>query len=246
MEIPMKGHHLKLITAVTLCLLTLGSPVSAFDLGGFVKDIASGQSAEDILRDSIQSITETQLGQLPDGMTLPGRGDVITMYATEWCGYCKQARAYFKKERIFVVEKDIDKSSAARAEARRLGSTGGVPFFVAGTQTLGGWSEGAFKAFQARFQEERASKQTVPAPATETNRANSAAAASPEAAAGAILRPKINGTKVYRNADKSGPVLVALKKSDDLVFLGEKRKGMLKIACDLGEGWVDEMLLQAP
>jgi glutaredoxin len=64
----------------------------------------------------------------------------IRMYATDWCGYCKKARAYFARERIRYTELDVEKSAAARAEYQRLGARG-VPVILVGTQRMNGYSE---------------------------------------------------------------------------------------------------------
>ncbi|MDH5181958.1 MAG: DUF4124 domain-containing protein, partial [Gammaproteobacteria bacterium] len=57
-------------------------------------------------------------------------GQVI-MYSTTWCGFCKKAKAWFKKKGIQYTEYDIEKSSQAKSEYHALGG-GGVPLILIG------------------------------------------------------------------------------------------------------------------
>ena len=67
----------------------------------------------------------------------------IRMYSTEWCGYCKKARDYMARNRIRFTELDIEKSTAAHAEYKRLGGRG-VPVILVGAQRMNGYSEERF------------------------------------------------------------------------------------------------------
>ena len=64
----------------------------------------------------------------------------IKMYSTDWCGYCKQARAYFAANRVRYTELDVEKVPAARAEYQRMGARG-VPVILVGEQRMNGYSE---------------------------------------------------------------------------------------------------------
>jgi glutaredoxin-like YruB-family protein len=46
------------------------------------------------------------------------------VYSTNWCPYCKQAKAYLKSKGIEVVDKNIEIDDAARQEL--MDKTGGV------------------------------------------------------------------------------------------------------------------------
>jgi glutaredoxin len=63
------------------------------------------------------------------------------------------------------------------------------------------------------------------------------------ARAGDMMASKMDGVRVYRNSDRSGGELMKLKKSDDFVFLGSERDGMLLVNSPKGEGWVDRLLV---
>jgi glutaredoxin len=83
--------------------------------------------------------TPTVVGAAP---AVAGRAQPaeVKMYATDWCGYCKQARAFMAKKGIRYAELDIEKSPAARAEYDRLGARG-VPVILVGAQRMNGYSE---------------------------------------------------------------------------------------------------------
>jgi glutaredoxin len=80
--------------------------------------------------------TPTVSGSASAGATRPE----IKMYVTEWCGYCKQARAYLSRQGIRHTELDVEKSAAARAEYQSLQGRG-VPVILVGTQRMNGYSE---------------------------------------------------------------------------------------------------------
>jgi glutaredoxin len=68
----------------------------------------------------------------------------VVMYATAWCPYCAQARAYFARNGIAYVEHDVEASAAAHAEFRRLGGRG-VPLIFVGEERIDGFNELAFE-----------------------------------------------------------------------------------------------------
>lgn len=67
----------------------------------------------------------------------------VVMYSTEWCGYCKKARLYFKNNNINYKEYDIERSAKANKEHKRLGATG-VPLILVGKKKMNGFSETGF------------------------------------------------------------------------------------------------------
>jgi glutaredoxin len=64
----------------------------------------------------------------------------VVMYATDWCGYCRQAREFFARTGIRYTELDIEKSTSAHAEYKSLGGRG-VPLIVVGDRRMSGFSE---------------------------------------------------------------------------------------------------------
>ena len=73
-----------------------------------------------------------------------GEQPAVVLYATSWCGYCKMTRQFFAANGIRYTEQDIEQSSAAYKEHRRLGGNG-VPLVVVGDQVVKGWSEGELR-----------------------------------------------------------------------------------------------------
>ena len=51
----------------------------------------------------------------------------VVLYATEWCGYCKQIRRFLDQKGIPYQAVEIDKDAQARKAYEALGG-GGIPF----------------------------------------------------------------------------------------------------------------------
>lgn len=60
---------------------------------------------------------------------------------------------------------------------------------------------------------------------------------------GDVLYPKIENVKLLSEPSDKGPVVATLKKSTELVFLGEEKDGYLHVQGDPGEGWVKRVLV---
>ena len=81
-------------------------------------------------------------------------------------------------------------------------------------------------------------------PAAQANAAGSVQAGA--AAEGDVMVAKIAGAQVLKGpADGSG-MLMALSKTDEVLFLGEERNGYLKVTSPRGDGWVKKVLLKKP
>ena len=70
-------------------------------------------------------------------------GSKVVMYSTDWCGYCKKARKYFRKNNIPFKEYDIEKNSEAVKRYKKMGATG-VPVILVGSKRMNGFSEQGF------------------------------------------------------------------------------------------------------
>ena len=64
----------------------------------------------------------------------------VVLYATSWCGYCKMAREFFAANGIHYIEQDIEQSSVALQQHKKLGGNG-VPLIVVGDDVVKGWNE---------------------------------------------------------------------------------------------------------
>lgn len=63
----------------------------------------------------------------------------VTILSAQWCGVCRQAKAYMKSRKISFEEWDIDQSDYARSKIRELGAKG-VPVILVGKQKMVGFS----------------------------------------------------------------------------------------------------------
>jgi glutaredoxin len=71
--------------------------------------------------------------------------DRITMYSTDWCPHCKNARTYFEARRIRFTEYNVETSETGRKEYEALGA-GGVPVILIGSKVMRGFSAKKFEA----------------------------------------------------------------------------------------------------
>ncbi|MCU7918094.1 MAG: DUF4124 domain-containing protein [Candidatus Thiodiazotropha sp. (ex Epidulcina cf. delphinae)] len=78
--------------------------------------------------------------RLEEGFT---GGKKVVMYSASWCGYCKKARRYFKKNAISFEEYDVETSMRGKRDYKKLGR-GGVPIILVGKHRLNGFSEASF------------------------------------------------------------------------------------------------------
>ncbi|MDO7653450.1 MAG: DUF4124 domain-containing protein [Porticoccus sp.] len=70
----------------------------------------------------------------------------VVMYSATWCGYCRKARSYFKKNGIPFKEYDVENSSKGRRDYARLNGTG-VPIIFVGKKRMQGFRAERFQAF---------------------------------------------------------------------------------------------------
>ena len=70
----------------------------------------------------------------------------VTMYSTDWCGYCAKTRRFFKRNQIAFVEYDIEKSEKAKLEYDQLGG-GGVPLVLVNDQLVRGYNTGLIEDY---------------------------------------------------------------------------------------------------
>ena len=72
--------------------------------------------------------------------------NTLTMYMTEWCGFCKKARKYFQENNIAYLEKNIEKNPQAKREHKALGG-GGIPVITLNGKKMRGFSASRFESF---------------------------------------------------------------------------------------------------
>ncbi len=71
--------------------------------------------------------------------------DKVVMYSAAWCGICKKAKAYFKKNKIKYKEYDIENSNKGKRDYKKLGAKG-VPVILVGEKRLNGFSSESFES----------------------------------------------------------------------------------------------------
>lgn len=76
-------------------------------------------------------------------------GPEVILYSTSWCGYCRKARSYMRRNGIAYTEYDIEKDPLAKADYQRRGGAG-VPFLVQGDKELRGFRESSYQRFFAQ------------------------------------------------------------------------------------------------
>ena len=69
----------------------------------------------------------------------------VVMYSTAWCGICKKARRYFRKNRVPFVEYDVEQSSKGRRDYKKLQGRG-VPIILVGDRRMNGFSADRFES----------------------------------------------------------------------------------------------------
>lgn len=101
------------------------------------------------LANRISSVSTIVVKLIPVDFGVNQQTNMLTMYSTSRCGYCKKARHYFKENNITYIEKDVENSQDGKREYKKLGGTG-VPLFWIGKYKMQGFSEKRFDKFYAR------------------------------------------------------------------------------------------------
>lgn len=82
--------------------------------------------------------------QLPPQQAVSHGPKNVVMYSTTWCGYCKQARAYFEQHAIPYVDYDVEQSAEAKQNYDAIGGRG-VPVILIGEARMNGFSPESFE-----------------------------------------------------------------------------------------------------
>lgn len=61
---------------------------------------------------------------------------------------------------------------------------------------------------------------------------------------GDVLAPKIDNVKLLAEPRNDAAAVATLRKSEELVYMGEEKDGFVKVAASAGEGWVRRALVQ--
>jgi mycoredoxin len=93
-------------------------------------------------------ITISQWLNPPAPVTLP-EGVQVSLYATEWCGYCARTRELLAERKVPYREFDIEKSAEAAHRFQQLRGRG-VPVLVVGDEVIHGFDQQAMHAALTR------------------------------------------------------------------------------------------------
>lgn len=105
--------------------------VTGPDRGGIISSVAAEFGAE--------NVKDSERRALQRNFDADGDPRVV-MYATAWCGYCKQARQYFVDNNIDYVEFDIEKDRAAKRDFNALLGSG-TPLLYHGYARMVGFNK---------------------------------------------------------------------------------------------------------
>jgi Curli production assembly/transport component CsgG len=147
--------------------------------------------------------------------------------------------------------------AAAEGSAKQTDfALGGTLFGGGGGAALGGYTntnEG--KVITASFLDNwnnivraiRNNASLIQAKAGVASQANAAGSVQAGAAnSGDIMMAKIAGVKVLKSPADSAGELMALSKTDEVLYLGEEKNGFMKVTSPKGDGWVKKVLLKKP
>jgi len=68
----------------------------------------------------------------------------VELYTTRWCGFCRKAKAFFRKRGISYTEYDVEEDRAAARRKERLSPGGGVPVAVINGTVIRGFNARAY------------------------------------------------------------------------------------------------------
>lgn len=75
----------------------------------------------------------------------------VTLYTTEWCGVCQNAKVYLRQNGVPFREWDVEKTDYGAARFRQLGGSG-VPLITVGQEKMMGFEPGRFMEMWKRAQ----------------------------------------------------------------------------------------------
>ena len=140
---------------ICLLLLVTAGPLAAGDLFKWVDDrgtVHYGDKPPENARleeigGAISSFDSVSVEALPAEGNAPGKAvetKSVIMYGTSWCGYCRQAREYFRANAIPYKEYDIEKSKRAAKAFKKLHGRG-VPVILVGGKRMNGFRAATFE-----------------------------------------------------------------------------------------------------
>lgn len=79
-----------------------------------------------------------------EGKVVATKAPTVEIYETDWCGYCKKAKNFFRARGIKFTAYDIDKDPQAARRMMTMTDKRAVPFVVINGKPIQGYSEQAY------------------------------------------------------------------------------------------------------
>ena len=93
---------------------------------------------------SYGSVSVEPLPQSSDSVEGAGSARKVVMYSTSWCGFCNEAKRYFRAKGIPYRNYDIEKSERAAKAFKKINGRG-VPVILVGKQRMNGFDVATFE-----------------------------------------------------------------------------------------------------
>jgi len=78
----------------------------------------------------------------------------VVIYSTEWCGSCKKAKRYFRKNKIPFQEYDVENTEKGRRDFAALNGTG-IPIIFIGSKRMNGFTASRFEAIYSKSKKQK-------------------------------------------------------------------------------------------
>ena len=231
---------------ILVALVLLAAPAARAQNFGAMFQNAVRDQVNTAVSAAFRSVTQPSSGRIsvPLPFTADTEGRVI-FYRNQQCGYCRQAASYMDQNGIPYVERYVDRNPDYNAEFTRLGGRG-VPLLVFGRRTLNGFNGPLISRY---YQEMTGGQGADYLPHGNPSPGDGApppypAAPSHHPVGGDALTLKLATLNILTAPNRDASVLVTLTLADRLIYLGEERNGLYRVASDKGEGWVDKQLVR--
>ena len=93
---------------------------------------------------SYGSVSVEPLPNSSDSAEPTGSAKKVVMYSTSWCGFCNEAKRYFRAKGIPYKNYDIEKSERAAKAFKKINGRG-VPVILVGKQRMNGFDVATFE-----------------------------------------------------------------------------------------------------
>ena len=89
-----------------------------------------------------------------------GKKDKVVIYTATWCGVCKKAKRYFRKNNIPYVAYDVEKDKIGKIDFKLLGGES-VPVIIIGDRRMNGFTVSWFDRLYKKVMAEKEAGKTI-------------------------------------------------------------------------------------